>query len=372
MIPFYDATPSRFAKRKLRKIAGDVISKGTYVGGDFVSTFESDLGNYLGGVHAVGVGNGYDALALALMSLGVGPGDEVIVPSHTFMATWSAVNRVGGVVVAVDVDPQTGLVDLAQVVAKISAKTKAFIPVHLYGNPLDFRPISQALQERSIGIIEDCAQSIGARVGGQMTGTLGDIGAFSFYPTKNLGALGDGGACVTKDPVLAQRLASLRSYGFDGSHYKFKEIGVNSRLDTLQAAFLSEKLKFLENENQVRRIQAAKYAEVFAKFGLQSFEAESGSSVFHHFPVLIEEREKFRSALYARKVSSDCHYPYTIESFRELVNPGFCIVDDVDLLGAREIARKVTTFPIGSWMSSRIQSEVIGQISEVLRGESIR
>lgn len=366
MIPFYDATPSKSTKRKLKKIAAEVISRGTYVGGEFVTNFESDLGRYLRGVHAVGVGNGYDALVLALTAVGVGPGDEVIVPSHTFMATWSAVNRVGGVVVAVDVDPRTGLADLEKVVSKISSNTKAFIAVHLYGNPLDFRPLSQALQERSIKVIEDCAQSIGAQVGGQMTGTLGDIGAFSFYPTKNLGALGDGGACVTKDPSLAERLKSLRSYGFAGSHYKFSELGVNSRLDALQAAFLSEKIKSLEIENQVRRVQAAKYSRAFAKFGLQTFETEFSSSVFHHFPVLIPEREKFRAELTARRVATDCHYPYTVESFNELVSPGSCIVEEGDLLGAREVARKVTTFPIGSWMTSRAQRFVIGQIAEVI------
>jgi len=202
-VPFYDCTPSFDQLGVLMSTVESVIRGGQYVGGNWVENFESALSKYLGGGYVIGVGNGLDALILSLLSLNIGPGDEVIVPTHSFMATWIAVGRVGAMAVGVDVDPSTGLVDTDKVKKKITRKTKAFLPVHLYGSPVDLTPVYNLMAEENIRIVEDCAQALGASVSQRPAGTLGDIAAFSFYPTKNLGALGDGGAIFTQSEEVA-------------------------------------------------------------------------------------------------------------------------------------------------------------------------
>jgi|TARA_B110000503_G_scaffold140357_1_gene231038 dTDP-3-amino-3,4,6-trideoxy-alpha-D-glucose transaminase len=362
-IPFFDCTPSTEMAQELLEIAGDVIRGGVYVGGATVLEFESALSAYLGGGYCVGVGNGLDALTLSLMALGVGPGDEVIVPSYSFIATWIAVHRVGATAVAVDVDPSNGLVDLDQVLTKITNRTKVFLPVHLYGAPLDFSALRGALRDSEVRIVEDCAQSIGARTPSGMAGTLGDIGAFSFYPTKNLGALGDGGAIFTRDIEIANKLRSLRSYGFGESRYDFADLGVNSRLDTLQAAFLTRKLSSLDAESEHRNSQASAYIEAIGGSKLIPINSGVNYSVYHHFAALSSERAQLMEVMGRRGITTDMHYPYTIESFGKLSSVDAVRFDDSDLIGARELAAGVVTFPMGSWMSDD-QTRIVAKALE--------
>ena len=350
-VPFYDSSPSESLRTDLLDAASEVIAGGVYVGGDYVSTFEEQLRDYLSPEgFVVGVGNGLDALTLSLLALDVGPGDEVIVPSYSFIATWIAVARVGATCVVVDVDPHSGLVQIENVMVRVTSRTKAFIPVHLYGASVDLMGLAAELGGMGVAVIEDCAQSIGAEVASKKTGTIGSFGAFSFYPTKNLGGLGDGGAIFTYDEKNAHKLVSLRSYGFNSSRYEFASIGLNSRLDSIQAAFLSKKLPEIDQENSLRRKQAAQYADAAAAVGLSVVE-QTPNSVFHHFGLRVGNRAAVREALSFQEIETDMHYPYTFEAFAKLVPVDSVVFRDEDLVGAREIAQKVVTLPIGSWMT---------------------
>lgn len=310
------------------------------------------------------MGNGLDALTLSLLALDVGPGDEVIVPSYSFIATWIAVARVGATCVVVDVDPHSGLVQIENVMAKVTSSTKAFIPVHLYGAPVDLMGLAAELGDIGVAVIEDCAQSIGSEVDSRKTGTVGNFGAFSFYPTKNLGGLGDGGAIFTHDEKHANKLISLRSYGFDSSRYSFSSVGFNSRLDSIQAAFLSRKLPEIDQENSLRRKQAARYADAAAAVGLSVVE-QTANSVFHHFGLRVGNRAEVREALSSQQIETDMHYPYTFEAFAKLVPADRVVFRDEDLVGAREIAQKVVTLPIGSWMTQEQTDAVVSGLQSI-------
>ena len=237
-----------------------VARSGRFIGGAEVERFEADFAAYCQGEHMVGVGNGLEALSLSLRAWGVGPGDEVIAPAHTFIATALAVDAVGARPVLVDVEPDTGLIDVDQVAAAITPRTRAVLPVHLYGHPVDMDGLRAALAGRDIFILEDAAQAHGARYKGRRCGALGDAAAFSFYPTKNLGALGDAGGVVTHDRQCADRLRQLANYG-STTKYVHEALGGNSRLDPLQAAVLSVKLERLDRWNERRRALAAHYLE---------------------------------------------------------------------------------------------------------------
>jgi dTDP-4-amino-4,6-dideoxygalactose transaminase len=365
-IPFYDCTPSLEHAQILVHAAEEVVRGGDYVGGELVQEFENQLSDYLGGGYCVGVGNGLDALTLSLMALNVGPGDEVIVPTHSFIATWIAVSRCGATSVGVDVNPTTGLVDLDQVLKKVTRKTKVFLPVQLYGAPVDFSGIQENLKDRGVFIVEDCAQALGAKTASGMAGTLGDLGAFSFYPTKNLGALGDGGAIFTRNKEMAERLKSLRSYGIRHSRYEFSELGLNSRLDPIQAAFLSKKLPLLDAEGEYRNWQAEIYTLAIGDGGLKPVAAEQGYSVYHHFAALSDDRIAFRQRMYDLGVDTDTHYPYTIEAFTNLSKKRTFRVKESDLTGSRELAAKVVTFPMGTWLSREQTLAVADRISKAL------
>jgi len=366
-IPFYDCTPSSENAGDLVDAAAGVIRGGAYVGGEVVQEFEDKLGDYLGGGYCVGVGNGLDALTLSLMALDVGPGDEVIVPTHSFIATWIAVSRTGATSVGVDVDPSTGLVDMEQVLKKVTKKTKVFLPVQLYGAPVDFSGIQEDLKGRGVFVVEDCAQALGAKTSSGMAGALGDLGAFSFYPTKNLGALGDGGAIFTRDSEMAERLKSLRSYGFRHSRHQFGELGINSRLDPIQAAFLLKKLPLLEAEGVYRNWQAETYMDAIGDGALQPVRADVGYSVYHHFAALSDNRAAFRQRMSELGVATDAHYPYTMEVFTDLSEKKTFRVKESDLTGSRELASKVVTFPMGTWLSMEQTQRVADSIAEALQ-----
>jgi dTDP-3-amino-3,4,6-trideoxy-alpha-D-glucose transaminase len=288
-----------------------VMSAGWYILGDEVDAFESEFARFCGAPHAVGVGNGLDALAIALRASDVGPGDEVIVPAYTFIATWLAVVRTGATIIPVDVDPVTSLIDLSAVTAAFTSRTAAIVPVHLYGHPVDVSSLRSAGGRNSLFVLEDAAQAHGAKLGDRMVGALGDAAGFSFYPTKNLGAFGDGGAITTGDPELATRAKQLRNYG-SRTKYEFVESGENSRLDSLQAAFLRTKLRVLREWNARRARVAERYLhelEGLPDLTLPPRPTPGFSPAWHIFCIRHPRRDELRGHLAARGIETIVHYP---------------------------------------------------------------
>ena len=287
-----------------------VLRSGWYILGPELESFEAQFASYLGVRHAVGVASGTDAIELALRAAGVRPGDEVITVSHTAVATVCAVERAGGRPVLVDIDPATYTIDPRQVEGAITPRTAAILPVHLYGGPADMTALAAIARRHKLLLVEDCAQAHGAMHRGRKVGTIGDVAAFSFYPTKNLGAYGDAGAVVTDDDELADRLRRLRNYGQTERHHHV-EPGINSRLDEMQAAILSAKLAHLDEHNDVRRQLAAAYTE--ATTGVVAPVVDDADRhVYHLYVVRHPRRDALREWLEGRGVGTAIHYPKAV------------------------------------------------------------
>jgi dTDP-4-amino-4,6-dideoxygalactose transaminase len=293
-----------------------VLDSGWYILGREVEAFERAFAAYIGVSHAIGVANGTDALELALRACGVGPGDLVFTVSLTAVATVAAIELVGATPVLVDIDPVTYTLDPncleAALAHPLAGTPKAVIPVHLYGQPADMPAILELARRYGLYVIEDCAQSHGAVLAGRMTGAWGDIAAFSFYPTKNLGALGDGGMVVTANPELAERTRSLRQYGWR-QRYISEIPGCNSRLDELQAAILRVKLMYLEAENVRRVALAARYTTALTDSGLALPTCREGAGhVYHQYVVCSRQRDALQAHLRARGIGTLVHYPRAV------------------------------------------------------------
>jgi dTDP-4-amino-4,6-dideoxygalactose transaminase len=293
-----------------------VLSAGRYILGEETAAFERQFADYIGVPYAVGVGNGTEALHLALRGLGIGPGHEVITVSHTAVATAAAVEMSGATPVLVDIRPESYTLDAALLEEARSDRTKAVVPVHLYGQPCDLEAVTRFAEKHGLFVIEDCAQSHGALYRGQRTGSWGHAAAFSFYPTKNLGCLGDGGAITTRDPSLYEKLRALRQYGWDENRISQRP-GWNSRLDELQAAVLRVKLAHLEESNH-RRIQIARsYDELFGRIpelALPS-QAPGTTHVYHQYVVRCPEhsmRNRLMAHLSERGIQTAVHYPVPV------------------------------------------------------------
>ncbi len=306
-------------EKDIRAAALRVLDSGWYIGGAEVEAFEQDFARFVRTKHAVGVASGTDALNLAMRTCGIGPGDIVVTVSHTAVATVAAVELAGATPALVDVDPVSYTLDPAKLRAACvslagghAGKLKAVIPVHLYGHPADMKGIVQIAREFDLRVIEDCSQAHGAELDGRPAGTWGDMGAFSFYPTKNLGALGDGGAVVTADDGLAERARLLKEYGWQERYVSLLP-GMNSRLDPLQAAILGVKLKHLAAENAERREIAARYDAAFADSALvRPRVAEGVEHVYHQYVVRHAERDGLRGFLKAEGIGSLIHYPVPV------------------------------------------------------------
>lgn len=289
-----------------------VLSSGRYVLGPEVAAFEKEFAAYLGIQFALGVASGTDALWLALRACGIGPGDEVITVAHTAVATVAAIEATGATPVLVDIDPQSFTLDPNCLETAITAKTKAIVPVHLYGHPADMPAIMAMAVRYNLRVIEDCAQAHGAALRGRKVGTWGDIASFSFYPTKNLGAFGDGGMVVTADSVLVQRVRHLREYGWE-ERYVSVTTGWNSRLDELQAAILRVKLKHLPADTSRRSALAALYSEILAEVDVVLPQPRPGVvPVWHLYVVRVRERDAVQASLQAQGIGALIHYPVPI------------------------------------------------------------
>lgn len=290
-----------------------VMERQWYIGGEEDRKFEDAFAKYCGVDYCVGTANGLDAIRLILMAYGIGPGDEVIIPANTFIATALAVTYVGATPIFVDADFETYNIDINKIEEKISGKTKAIIVVHLYGRIVDVTSVRKLTDKYSLKLIEDAAQGHGAEIGGKRAGSLGDVAAFSFYPGKNLGALGDAGAIVTNDQELAEKIRAIGNYG---SFEKYNHVyqGCNSRLDEIQAAFLSVKLQYLDKWNAERRDIAKWYSEKInnEKIKLPTMPESEMEHVFHIYPILVEDRDAFCRYMSDRGISTNVHYPIPI------------------------------------------------------------
>ena len=301
-------------RREINAAIQRVLERGQYILGEEVRGFEKVFAAYLGTREVIGVASGTDALELALRACEIGPGDEVITVAHTAVATVAAIERTGARPVLVDVDPHFFTMDPEALPGALSKRTKAIVPVHLYGQIADMKAIGAFARAHGLRVVSDCAQCHGARTwpSGRMAGTLGDIAAFSFYPTKNLGALGDGGAVATADRALAERVRLLREYGWRERHVSALA-GGNSRLDELQAAVLRVKLRHLDAWNEERARVAAIYDEALAGSCVEPpARAPYGSHVFHQYVVKLSQRDKVRAALASAAIKSAVHFPVPI------------------------------------------------------------
>jgi dTDP-4-amino-4,6-dideoxygalactose transaminase len=322
-----------------------VMDSGWYLLGRELEQFESEFASYCEVAHCVAVGNGLDALHLTLRAYRIGPGDEVIVPTNTFIATWLAVSGAGAVPVPVEPDPDTFNVSPKLVEKAVTTKTRAVIPVHLYGQPADMDPIVGIARKYRLKVIEDNAQAQGARYKGRRTGSLGDAAAVSFYPAKNIGAFGDAGAVTTNDPELADRIRTLRNYG---SRVKYDHIcqGYNSRVDELQAAFLRVKLRKLDEWNARRRTIAASYLrELCGVAGLQlPVVPQWAEPVWHLFAVRHRRRDDLQSSLAKAGIGTQIHYPIPPHLSGAYANAGW---KSGDFPVAEEIAKTELSLPMG-------------------------
>ncbi len=284
-------------KAEIQAGINGVLDSCAFILGPNVQAFEQEAADFLGVKHAIGVASGTDALHLALIAAGIGDGDEVITSAFTFIATAEAIRYVGATPVFVDIDAQTLNITAATIAAAITAKTRAIMPVHLFGQPADMSAIKGLCERHSLKLIEDCAQSFGASIDGQQTGSFGDAAGFSFFPSKNLGAYGDGGLVTTSSDEIASMIKKLRNHGSDVRYYH-DVIGYNSRLDEMQAVILRAKLKRIENSNQRRRAVAQLYSELLQGLPLETpFEDGLGVHVYHQYTLLSDHREKILAAL---------------------------------------------------------------------------
>ena len=365
-IPFLDLGPAYAElKDELDAAARRVMASGQFILGPEVTAFEEEFAAYCGVDHAIGVGSGLDALRLILLGYGVGAGNDVLVPSNTFIATWLAVTQTGATPVPVEPDPTTYNLTATAVEAAITPGTRAIVPVHLYGTPADMDKILAIGRERGIPVVEDAAQAHGARYHGRRTGSLGDAAGFSFYPGKNLGALGDAGAITTDDDALADRVRRLRNYG-SKQKYHHDVPGLNSRLDSLQAAALRIKLRRLDEWNERRRRLAARYLEQLAGAErlVRPRTLEWVEPVWHLFVVRHPRRDELQRRLSDAGVDTIIHYPIPPHLSRAFARD----FEDAELPIAERLGAEVLSLPIGPHLSLEHADRVAAAVRDAVGG----
>jgi dTDP-4-amino-4,6-dideoxygalactose transaminase len=365
-IPFLDLQAAyRELKTDIDAAVARVLDSGWYILGPEVEAFEAEFASSCRAAHCVGVANGLDALHLALRAMDVGPGDEVIVPSNTYIATWIAVTQCGAIPVPVEPDPATFNIDPSRIEAAITPRTKVILPVHLYGQPAHLAPILALAAKHGLRVLEDAAQAQGARYDGVPIGAHGDAVAWSFYPGKNLGALGDAGAVTTNDAGLAERLRVLRNYG---SRVKYVNdvVGYNSRLDPLQAAVLRVKLPHLERWNDRRRDLAAGYAAALAGIDVQLPAAPAWAGpVWHLYVVRVAARENVQKRLAALGVGTLIHYPIPPHLQQAYADRGYAAGS---FPIAERMADDVLSLPIGPHLDLALIPRIASAVRDAVAG----
>jgi dTDP-4-amino-4,6-dideoxygalactose transaminase len=370
IVPFFDLKKQLLSYRtELHQALDETLDGGYFVGGQGLETFEQNFASFVGVKHCVGVGNGLDALRIVLEYWQVGPGDEVIVPSFSFYATWLAVMQVGATPVFVDVELSSANINPAGIEESITPKTKAIIAVHLYGQPAKMTEINEIAKRHNLKVLEDSAQAHGAELGGRKAGSLGDASGFSFYPTKNLGALGDAGAITTNDDGLAEFAKSRRSYGVGETKYEHVDFGWNSRLDSLQAAFLQVHLDKLPMWTARRREIAGRYYKALGtkKSGVVGPE-NVNDSVWHHCVLRTRDRDSAQKILIDLGVSTDIHYPYFANSLKPIAEYLGAVGSGIshNPVG-RELANSIISLPMGPWMDG----SQVDKVCEVLSSSEV-
>ncbi|MEM5400563.1 DegT/DnrJ/EryC1/StrS family aminotransferase [Paraburkholderia unamae] len=344
---------------EIQQAVARVVNSGWYVLGAETAAFEEEFARYCGVRHCIGVGNGLDALHLALRARGIGPGDEVIVPSNTFIATWLAVSQAGARVVPVEPNERTCNLVPDRVEAAITPRTRAIIPVHLYGQPAEMESINAIARRHGLFVLEDAAQAHGARYNGSRTGSLGDAAAFSFYPGKNLGGMGDGGAIVTNDDDLATTIRKLRNYG-STVKYRHELVAVNSRLDEIQAAILRVKLRALDSENARRSGVAAAYAKALAGIPLQlPVVAPGAEPVWHLYVVRTQQRDALQAHLRKNGIETLVHYPIACHK-----QQAYAGTDWPALPIAEKLQGEILSLPMAPYLTSEEIQTVAASISK--------
>ena len=362
MIPFLDLRAQYTAiQPEVDAAMAVVFASGRFILGEQVAAFEREFAAYCGARHGVGVGSGTEAIHLALLACGIGAGAEVITVPNTAVATVAAIEQTGARPVFVDVDFQRRTLDPQLLEAAITPRTRAILPVHLYGLPADLNPILAIARARGLRVIEDCAQAHGALYHGRRVGSLGDLGSFSFYPTKNLGAYGDGGFITTNDDALAERLRLLRTYGWGERDYSVIK-GLNSRLDELQASVLRVKLRYLDAWNARRRKLAALYCESLCDSGVSIPSEPPGiQSVYHLYVISTPGRDALRAHLKARGVETLVHYPAPIHLQEAYAGMGYAAGS---FPIAERLAREVLSLPLYPEMDERVVGTTAAAIKE--------
>ena len=349
-----------------------VLASGRYIGGSTVEAFEQDFGEYIGVQETIACNSGTDALFLALRALKIGPGDEVITTPFTFIATAEMISAVGATPVFVDIDATTFNLDIEQIPNAVTEKTKAIIPVHLFGQPVDMTRLMAVAKSHHLAVIEDCAQATGATCQGQKVGSIGDIGCFSFFPTKNLGACGDGGAVTTQDRALAQAIRILKEHG-QSTRYSSETIGINSRLDALQAAILRIKLRYLDTWNQQRQTLAKQYHQLLYPLSeiITPQEITFGESVWNQYTIRVQgplnseikPRDYLRNYLQEQGIGSMIYYPIPLHQQPVYQNLGYQ-ANQLPIVEA--ICQEVLSLPLFPELSLEQQDRVITAIKEGL------
>jgi len=357
MIPFVDLKAQyNSIKEEIDEAIQNVINNTSFIMGEELKKFEEEFARFCDVKYAIGVANGSDALILALRACGIGEGDEVITVPHTFISTAEAISNVGGKVIFVD--------DVTKIEEKINKKTKAIIPVHLYGQPADMDPIMELAKKYNLKVIEDAAQAHGAEYKGKKVGSIGDVGCFSFYPGKNLGAYGDAGAVVANSEEIAEKIKLFRNHGRITKKYEHDIEGYSSRLDNLQAAILRVKLRHLTKWNNMRRRNAKKYNELLNNIGgiTTPYEADYAKHVYHLYVIRIEKekRDKLREELKSKGIATGIHYPIPLH-----LQPAY------NYLGYREgdfpVTEKASQEIISLPMFAELSDEQIGEITKILK-----
>jgi dTDP-4-amino-4,6-dideoxygalactose transaminase len=342
----------------------DVINDSAFIVGKYLKSFEQNFANYIGVKHCIGVGNGTDALFIALKTLDIGKGDEVITVANSFIATSEAITMTGAKVVFVDCDEKTYNIDVIKIEEVITENTKAIIPVHLYGQPAEMDKILEIAKKYNLFVIEDAAQAHGAEYKGRKVGTFGDVGCFSFFPGKNLGAYGDGGAIVTNGDDIAKRARMFANHGrMEKYNHEFE--GVNSRLDGLQAAILNVKLKYLEGWNQRRREIAGKYTEGLKDAVMAPYELPYAKHVYHLYVVRVKGRDKIKASLQEKGIATGIHYPIPLPFLKAY---SYLRHKQEDFPVAYALKDEILSLPIHGDMTDEQIEYVITQLKNAVNG----
>ena len=363
MIPLVDLKAQyNSIREEIDEAIKRVLNNTSFIMGEELKKFEEEFAQFCDVKYAIGVANGSDALILALRACAIGEEDEVITVPHTFIATTEAISNVGGKIVFIDIDPKTCTIDVSKIEEKINERTKAIIPVHLYGQPANMDPIMRLAKKYDLKVIEDAAQAHGAEYKGKKVGSIGDVVCFSFYPGKNLGAYGDAGMVVTNNEEITEKIKLLRNHGRITKKYEHEIEGYSSRLDNLQAAILRVKLKYLNKWNDMRRKNAKKYNELLSNIDgiITPYEANYAKHIYHLYVIRTENRDKLREELKSKGVATGIHYPIPLH-----LQPAYNYLGyrEGDFPITEECSKKILSLP----MFAELGDKQIEEVAELVK-----